>query len=53
MSLAMTTQQEKDFDEQGLVVLDEFLNQAEIDRLLRAIDEVGEHIRVEKGAGTR
>ena len=51
MSLAMTTQQEKDFDEQGLVVLDEFLNQAEIDRLLRAIDEVGEHIRVEKGLG--
>ena len=51
MALAMTTQQSKDFDEKGFVVLEEFLNQTEIDRLLQAIDEVGDRIRVEKGLG--
>ena len=51
MALAMTTQQSKDFDEKGFVVLEEFLNQTEIDRLLQAIDEVGDRIRAEKGLG--
>ena len=51
MALAMTTQQSKDFDEKGFVVLEEFFNQTEIDRLLQAIDEVGDRIRVEKGLG--
>ncbi len=51
MALAMTTQQEKDFDEKGFIVLDEFLNQTEFDRLLQAIDEVGDRIRAAKGLG--
>ena len=51
MTLAMTTQQSKDFDEMGFVVLEEFFNQTEIDRLLQAIDEVGDRIRAEKGLG--
>ena len=51
MALAMTTQQSKDFDEKGFVVLEEFLNQTEVDRLLQAIDEVGDRIRAEKGLG--
>ena len=51
MTLAMTTQQSNDFDEKGFVVLEEFFNQTEIDRLLQAIDEVGDRIRVEKGLG--
>ena len=51
MALAMTTQQSNDFDEKGFVVLEEFLNQTEIDRLLQAIDEVGDRIRAEKGLG--
>ena len=51
MALAMTTQQSNDFDETGFVVLEEFLNQTEVDRLLQAIDEVGDRIRAEKGLG--
>ena len=51
MALAMTEQQSKDFDEKGFVVLEEFFNQTEIDRLLQAIDEVGDRIRAEKGLG--
>lgn len=51
MPLAMTPQQEKDFDEQGYIVLEEFFDQAELDRLLQAIDEVGERVRAEKGLG--
>ncbi len=51
MALAMTTQQSKDFDEKGFVVLEELLNQTEVDRLLQAIDEVGDRIRAEKGLG--
>ncbi len=51
MSLAMTAQQAKDFDEKGFVVLEDFFDQSEINRLLSAIDEVGEQIRAEKGLG--
>ena len=51
MPLAMTDQQAKDFDEQGFIVLEEFFDPSELDRLLQAIDEVGERIRAEKGLG--
>ncbi len=51
MPLAMTPQQAKDFDEKGFVVLDEFFDQPELDRLLRAIDQVGVRIRAETGLG--
>ena len=40
MSIAMTPQQEKDFDEKGYIILEDFLTQEEVDRLLSAIDEV-------------
>ncbi len=52
MPLAMTPQLSKDFDEKGFVILDEFLNQSELDRLLQAIDEVGDRIRTETGLGS-
>ena len=51
MPIAMTPQQALDFDEQGFVILDQFLDQAELDRLLQAIDDVGDRIRAEKGLG--
>ena len=40
MSIAMTQQQEKDFDEKGYIILEDFLAQEELDRLLSAVDEV-------------
>ncbi len=51
MPLAMTPQQAKDFEEQGFIVLEEFFDQSELDRLLTAIDEVGDLIRTEKNFG--
>ncbi|MYJ00089.1 MAG: phytanoyl-CoA dioxygenase family protein, partial [Gemmatimonadetes bacterium] len=51
MPLAMTPQQAQDFDEKGFIVLEEFFDQAELDRLLAAIDEVGDRIRSEKDLG--
>ncbi len=41
MSIAMTQQQGKDFEEMGYIVLDNFLTQEELDRLLAAVDEAG------------
>ena len=53
MSIAMTPQQEKDFDEKGYVILEDFLTQGELDRLLSAVDEVKAKVRrVEGGAPT-
>lgn len=49
MSLAMTEQQRRDFDEQGFIVLEDFFTSAELDRLYTAIDEVGARIREAKG----
>ena len=40
MSIAMTPQQEKDFDEKGYIILEDVLTQEELDRLLSAVDEV-------------
>ncbi len=51
MPLAMTPQQARDFDDQGFVVLEEFFDPSELDRLLQAIDDVGELIRAEKELG--
>ena len=48
----MTPQQARDFDEKGFVVLDEFFHHPELDRLLRAIDEVGDWICAETGLGS-
>ena len=45
MAIAMTPQQEKDFDEKGYIILEDFLTQEELDRLLAAIDEVKARVR--------
>jgi ectoine hydroxylase-related dioxygenase (phytanoyl-CoA dioxygenase family) len=47
--LAMTDEQRQSFDEQGFIVIKDFFSQAELDRLLRAIDEVAGRVRAEKG----
>jgi ectoine hydroxylase-related dioxygenase (phytanoyl-CoA dioxygenase family) len=49
MQLAMTAQQRQSFDEQGFILIENFFNPTEFDRLLRAIDEVAERVRSEKG----
>src|SRR5260370_8589685 len=49
MQLAMTAQQRQSFDEQGFILIENFFNPTEFDRLLRAIDEVAERVRAEKG----
>jgi len=51
MALAMTEQQERDFDEKGFVILEDFFTQDEVNRLLLAIDEVAERIREAEGLG--
>jgi ectoine hydroxylase len=48
MQLAMTAQQRRSFDEQGFILIENFFNPAEFDRLLRAIDEVAVRVRAEK-----
>ena len=50
-SIAMTAQQRIEFDEQGFVLIEDFFAPDELDRLLAAIDEVGERIRAAKGIG--
>ena len=49
MSIAMTQQQEKDFDEKGYIILEDFLTQEELNRLLSAIDEVKAKVRRAEG----
>ena len=49
MSIAMTQQQEKDFDEKGYIILEDFLDQQELDRLLSAVDEVKAKVRRAEG----
>ncbi len=51
MSLAMTPQQEKDFEDLGYIILENFLHQEELDRLLSAVDETASNIRKTKGIG--
>jgi ectoine hydroxylase len=51
MSIAMTPQQEKDFEEMGYIILDSFLTQTELDLLLSAVDEVAAKVRTAKGIG--
>src|SRR5438093_12696570 len=49
MQLAMTAQQRQSFDEQGFILIENFFDPTEFDRLLRAIDEVAARVRTEKG----
>lgn len=47
--LAMTDEQQRSFDEQGFILIEDFFNQAEFTRLLAAIDEVAARVRAAKG----
>jgi ectoine hydroxylase len=49
MAIAMTEQQEKDFEEKGFVILENFLTPEETQRLSDAADEVVARIQKEKG----
>jgi hypothetical protein len=49
--IALTEEQRRDFDEKGYVIIEDFFTPADFDRLLSAIDEVGEKIRAAKGLG--
>ena len=51
MAIAMTPAQERDFDEKGYFVLDDFLHEPEVDRLLAAVDEVAARVRESSGLG--
>src|SRR4030095_8234917 len=50
--LAMTDQQQRDFDERGFIVLENFFTPAEFERLLSAIDEVATRVRGAKGTSS-
>ena len=45
MSIAMTGQQEKDFDENGFIILENFLTERELEALLSAVDDVASRIQ--------
>ena len=45
MSIAMTEQQERDFEEKGFIILEDFLQRDELERLLAAVDEVAARVR--------
>ena len=51
MSIAMTEQQERAFEEQGFIILEDFLTPPELARLLSAVDDVAEKIRKAQGLG--
>ena len=51
MAIAMTPAQERDFEEKGFVVLDDFLDEPEVDRLLAAVDEVAARVWDSSGLG--
>lgn len=51
MTIAMTEQQKADFEEQGYIILEDFLGEDELSRLLAAIDEVAIKVRHAKGLG--
>ncbi|MDE0634208.1 MAG: phytanoyl-CoA dioxygenase family protein [Caldilineaceae bacterium] len=51
MSIGMSRQQRAEFDEKGFIILEDFLTNAELDRLLAATDEVAEEVRDVQGLG--
>src|ERR1700738_1895933 len=53
MPLAMTAEQHRSFEERGFILIENFFEQAELARLLAAIDEVGDRVRAEKGLTER
>ncbi|MCE2450426.1 MAG: phytanoyl-CoA dioxygenase family protein [Candidatus Latescibacteria bacterium] len=53
MSIAMTREQERDFAEQGFIVLEHFLTSEELARLSAAADEVVARIQKEQGLAAK
>ncbi len=51
MSIAMIPEQRAAFDEQGFIILEDFLAAAELERLLCAVDEVAARVRQNGGLG--
>ena len=51
MAIAMTEEQQRDFEEKGYVILDDFLEPPEVGRLLEAVDEVAARLRESTGLG--
>ena len=51
MAIAMTAEQQRDFEEKGYVILDDFLEPYEVGRLLEAVDEVAARLRESTGLG--
>jgi ectoine hydroxylase-related dioxygenase (phytanoyl-CoA dioxygenase family) len=49
MDIRLTPEQRRDFEEKGYVLLEDFFEPAELDRLLTAIDEVRDQYCAEKG----
>ena len=45
MPLAMTQQQERDFEDKGFIILEDFLPQDELERLLAAVEQVAARVR--------
>ena len=51
MALAMTPQQQRDFEEKGFIILDDFFSPTEVAYLATAADEVAERVQKAKGLG--
>lgn len=51
MPISMTEAQRHDFDEKGFIILEDFFNQVELNRLWEAIDEVATKVRQAKSLG--
>jgi ectoine hydroxylase len=49
MALAMTPQQQRDFEEKGFIILDDFFSPTEVAYLATAADEVAERVQKAKG----
>ena len=49
MSIAMTGQQEKNFEEKGFIIFENFLTQDELERLLLAVGDVTSRIQETRG----
>ena len=48
-AIAMTEQQRRDFDEKGFILIEDFFEPAELQRLLDAIDEIAARVQQAKG----
>ena len=51
MAIAMTGEQQRNFEEKGYVILDDFLEPHEVGRLLEAVEEVAGRLRESTGLG--